>query len=58
LQAAVADPTVRKRIEELGALPASAEASTPESFSRMLKADVERWAVVIKASGLAEQTPN
>lgn len=58
LQAAVADPSVRKRIEELGALPATGEAATPEYFGRMLKSDVERWAVVIKASGMAEPKPN
>lgn len=58
LRAAVADPSVRKRIEELGALPSTAETSTPEYFGRMLKSDVERWAVVIKASGMAEPPPN
>jgi len=54
LQAAVADPAVRKRIEELGALPASPETSTPEYLGRMVKNDVERWSVVIKAAGISE----
>jgi tripartite-type tricarboxylate transporter receptor subunit TctC len=54
LRAAVADPAVRKRIEELGALPASPETSTPEYLGRMVKNDVERWSVVIKAAGISE----
>jgi tripartite-type tricarboxylate transporter receptor subunit TctC len=58
LQAAVADPGVRKRIEELGALPATGETATPEYLGRMLKSDVERWAVVIKAAGMTEPPPN
>ena len=54
LQAAVADPAVRKRIEELGALPATTETSTPDYLARMLKSDIARWAVVIKAAGVSE----
>jgi len=54
LQAAVADPTVRARIEELGAVPSAGETATPDYLARMLKADVERWAVVIKAAGVTE----
>ncbi|HZO44607.1 MAG TPA: tripartite tricarboxylate transporter substrate-binding protein [Xanthobacteraceae bacterium] len=58
LRAAVADPAVRKRIEELGALPATAETATPDYLARMLKSDIERWSVVIKASGISEPPPN
>ncbi len=54
LKAAVADPAVRKRIEELGAVPAAGEMATPDYLGRMLKADIERWAVVIKAAGVSE----
>ena len=52
--AAVADPAVRARIEELGAVPAKGETATPEYLARMLKSDIERWAVVIKAAGVSE----
>ena len=54
LQAAVADPAVRTRIEELGAVPATGQTATPEYLARMLKSDIERWAVVIKAAGITE----
>ena len=54
LQAAVADPAVRKRIEELGALPATGKSATPEYLGAMLKDDIERWSVVIKAAGISE----
>ena len=58
LQAAVSDPAVRKRIEEIGAIPAASETATPEYLGRMLKSDIERWAVVIKAAGISEPPPN
>ena len=58
LQAAVADPAVRKRIEEVGALPAGGDTATPEYLGRMLKSDIERWSVVIKAAGISEPPPN
>jgi tripartite-type tricarboxylate transporter receptor subunit TctC len=54
LQAAVADPAVRARIEELGSVPAKPEMATPEYLGRMVKSDIERWAVVIKAAGISE----
>ncbi len=54
LQAAVADPAVRARIEELGAVPATRETATPDYLGRMVKSDIERWAVVIKAAGITE----
>ena len=58
LRAAVSDPAVRKRIEEVGALPATGDAATPDYLSRMLKSDIERWSVVIKAVGVSEPAPN
>jgi tripartite-type tricarboxylate transporter receptor subunit TctC len=58
LRAAVSDPAVRKRIEEVGALPATDETATPEYLGRMLKSDIERWSVVIKAAGVSEPSPN
>ncbi|HKY06742.1 MAG TPA: tripartite tricarboxylate transporter substrate-binding protein [Candidatus Binatia bacterium] len=58
LRSAVADPAVRKRIEELGAIPATGETATPEYLGRMLKSDIERWSLVIKAAGVSEPPPN
>ncbi len=57
LRAAVADESVRKRIEELGAIPATGETATPDYLKRMLKSDIERWSVVIKAAGVSEPPP-
>jgi tripartite-type tricarboxylate transporter receptor subunit TctC len=54
LKAAVTDPAVRTRIEELGAVPATAETASPDYLARMLKSDIERWSIVIKAAGVSE----
>ncbi len=45
---AARDPDVRKRLLDQGANPVG---STPEEFSRFMRAEVARWAEVIKVSG-------
>ncbi|HEX5093447.1 MAG TPA: tripartite tricarboxylate transporter substrate binding protein [Burkholderiales bacterium] len=45
---ATRDPETRKRLIDQGATPVG---STPEEFSKMLRADVARWAEVVKISG-------
>ena len=44
LLAALADPAVRKRIEDTGALPAKAADATPEALRKLLAADVDKQA--------------
>jgi putative tricarboxylic transport membrane protein len=45
----VAQPDFRQRLIELGT---EARASTPEELGARLSADIDKWAVVIKQSGL------
>jgi tripartite-type tricarboxylate transporter receptor subunit TctC len=45
----VADPATRDRLTALSLEPLSG--STPESFAAYIKTEVDRWAVVVKASG-------
>jgi tripartite-type tricarboxylate transporter receptor subunit TctC len=52
LRAAIADPLVVKRLSEFGAIPASQELATPEAFGTFFRAEVEKWAPIIKAAGV------
>ena len=47
--AAVATPEARERLATLGAEPA---ATGPEDFGRLMRADGQRWAEVIRAAGI------
>ena len=40
---------IRKRLQELGALPVG---STPEEFSAFLRKDIERWRQVVAKAGI------
>ena len=55
LQAALADDAVRRRIEELGSLPPKPEERTPEHLRRVVRADHDKWAEVVRAAGIAPQ---
>src|SRR4051812_27360660 len=55
LQAALADDAVRRRIEELGALPPKPDERTPEHLRRVVRADHDKWGEVIRAAGIAPQ---
>src|SRR4051812_7301966 len=52
LKAALSDATVVKRLAEFGAQPVSQDRATPESFAAFFRADVAKWAPVIKAAGV------
>jgi tripartite-type tricarboxylate transporter receptor subunit TctC len=52
LKAALSDATVVKRLGEFGAQPVSQDRATPESFAAFFRADVSKWAPVIKAAGV------
>jgi tripartite-type tricarboxylate transporter receptor subunit TctC len=46
---ALADPAVKTRLEQIGYDVAS---TSPEELGRLLKAEIERWGVVIKRAGI------
>jgi tripartite-type tricarboxylate transporter receptor subunit TctC len=48
----LADPTVRKRFEELGIQISPPAQQSPEALRAFQKAETERWWPIIKASGL------
>jgi tripartite-type tricarboxylate transporter receptor subunit TctC len=52
LRAAISDPTVVKRLAEFGAQPVSPDRATPEAYAAFFRADVAKWAPVIKAAGV------
>jgi len=53
LAEALADPAVRKRIEDLGAIPPKPEEATPQWMQSFLRAEVEQWGKVIRAAGVS-----
>jgi tripartite-type tricarboxylate transporter receptor subunit TctC len=52
LQTALADPTLAQRFAELGTVPASKDAATPEALRTHLKAEIDKWAPIIKKAGV------
>ena len=50
--AALADPTVRGRLAELGLEIPPREQQTPEALGAFHKAEIEKWWPVIKAAGI------
>ena len=55
LREALADPAVRKRLEDLGQEIPAAEQQTPEALRAHHKAETEKWWPVIKAAGIKAQ---
>jgi tripartite-type tricarboxylate transporter receptor subunit TctC len=49
INAALADPAVRKRFAELGCTPSG---GSPEDFAKFIAADTDKWAKVIKFAGI------
>ncbi len=52
LQDAVKDPTVQKRFTELGATTFPPEKATPAALQKHLKAEIDKWAPLIKKAGV------
>lgn len=55
MRAALNDPAIIRRIEELGSIPARAEAQGPEALRSLVRSEVERWATVVRAAGIRPQ---
>ncbi len=51
LQVALADQNVKTRFAELGTEPVTQDRATPEALGTHLKAEIDKWAPVIKAAG-------
>ncbi|MGA7486223.1 MAG: tripartite tricarboxylate transporter substrate binding protein [Xanthobacteraceae bacterium] len=51
-RAALADPLVKGKLEQLGYKPIG---STPEALAALLKSDINKWGAVIKDAGIAIQ---
>ena len=52
IKAALADPTIKQRIAELGAIPITGNAT---EFGAMLTAETARWRKVVEMSGVRKQ---
>jgi tripartite-type tricarboxylate transporter receptor subunit TctC len=49
---ALADPNVRKRLEDLGQEIPPPEQQTPQALAALVKADIEKWWPIVKAAGV------
>lgn len=52
LQTAVQAPAFRARLADLGAEPVPAAKATPASLGALLKSDIDKWAPIIRKSGV------
>jgi tripartite-type tricarboxylate transporter receptor subunit TctC len=52
LQAALKDPTVNQRFAELGAESVPQNRATPDALRKHLKAEIDKWAPIIKKAGV------
>ena len=52
LKVALTDATVKQRFAELGTEPVAANRATPEALRAHLKAEIDKWAPIIKKAGI------
>jgi tripartite-type tricarboxylate transporter receptor subunit TctC len=52
LQESLKDATVKQRFADLGSEPVAENRATPEAHRALLKAEIERWAPIIKKAGV------
>jgi tripartite-type tricarboxylate transporter receptor subunit TctC len=52
LQAAVQSPAFRSRLADLGAEPVPPAKATPESLGTLLRTEIDKWAPIIRKSGV------
>jgi tripartite-type tricarboxylate transporter receptor subunit TctC len=55
LQASLANPTVKSKLEGIGVVVASKERATPAALSAHLKAEIAKWGPIIKKAGVIGQ---
>ena len=53
LKLALTDPHVRKKIEEIGAIPPKPEEMTAEWMDQFLRAEVDQWGKVVRGAGVS-----
>jgi tripartite-type tricarboxylate transporter receptor subunit TctC len=53
--AAIERPDVRERLRQIGAEPVPREERSPEFLERLVAREIDRWAVAIRAAGVAPQ---
>jgi len=51
LKRALSDSDVRKRIEDLGAIPPKPDEATAEWMDNFLRAEVDQWGKVVRTAG-------
>ena len=52
LQEALQDATVKQRFADLGTEPVAADRATPEALRKHLKAEIDKWGLIIKQAGV------
>jgi tripartite-type tricarboxylate transporter receptor subunit TctC len=55
LDKALDDPSVKKRLADLGGSIPGKQERTPASFTRLVKAEIARWSPILKAASLTKQ---
>jgi tripartite-type tricarboxylate transporter receptor subunit TctC len=55
LQTALKDPPLVNRFAQLSMAPVEEERATPAALERLLKAEIERWGLIIKDAGITPQ---
>ncbi len=55
LRATLNDPAIRRRIEELGSVPAAPDQMGPDALNALVRREVERWSTVVRAAGIPPQ---
>jgi tripartite-type tricarboxylate transporter receptor subunit TctC len=56
VRAALADPTVRKRLADLGQVIATPDQQTPAGLAAFHKAEIEKWWPIIRAANIQVDT--
>ncbi len=52
LQVALKDENVKQRFADLGTEPVAEKRATPEALRAHLKAEIDKWAPIIKKAGV------
>jgi tripartite-type tricarboxylate transporter receptor subunit TctC len=55
MRAAINDPAIQRRVQELGSIPAAPDRQGPEALRALVRGEVARWAEVVRAAGIPPQ---